>query len=146
MWRLPAHSSALCNARRMNQDLARRDRTAIWFAYLSPLIGVPLIGPWVTHALLDDDAKARPYVARAFDLHLLTAIAGFALSIVGIFLESGSGAVVFAILLALLVIAAGTDFVLLFGALKGTRWANPWQPVVLGGRSRYKPEPYIGPL
>lgn len=127
----------------MSEDLASRDRTAIWFAYLSPVLGIPLAGPWIAHALLDDDAAGRPYVARAFDLHLFTIVGGVAVMIFGFFIHP-EGAVIVAGALMTLSIAVG--FALLFGALKGSRWASPWQPVVLGGRSRYRSEPYVGPL
>ncbi len=143
MTRLPVHAGSLWNACRMNQDLDGRGRTAIWFAHLSPVIGVPLIGPWIAYALLDDDSTARPYVARVFDLHLLTVVIGVAVLVLGLFFDPGVG-VVAAGLVAM--VSLVVNAALLFGALKRTRWSRPWQPVVLGGRSRYQPEPYIGPL
>jgi hypothetical protein len=125
----------------MVTELNRHDRVPVISAFLAPLVGLPLLGPWVIHASLAEDSAARPHVARAFDLHLGMGVGGVALLIPGTFLFGYAIAEIIAGVF--LVVAMFASFVLLVGVLRGARWSAPWEPAALGRRTFYRQEPFI---
>lgn len=125
----------------MSSAVHPKDRVAVFAAYLSPLLGLPLLGPWVLSAVIPDDSTARPHVMRAFDLHLAALISGIVLTI-GSFFFSGS-ALYFAAMGAIFLSFILADLLLLLLAIRGTSLVL-WEPLVLGRRTFYRHEPFIG--
>jgi hypothetical protein len=127
----------------MSNAVHPKDRVAVVAAYLSPLVGVPLLGPWVLSAVIAEDSTARPHVGRAFDLHLAAFVGGVVLAFAGIaFFDHPA---YYAILGGLVLLVAIADLLLLYWALRGTpRSRELWEPIVLGRRKFYRQEPFIG--
>jgi hypothetical protein len=125
----------------MSSAVHPKDRVAVIAAYLSPVYGLPLLGPWVLSAVIAEDSTARPHVMRAFDLHLAAMISGVVFTIGALFFMDSLVYVVIFCALFLLFVAA--DVLLLFWALRGTS-RSLWEPIVLSRRRFYRQEPFTG--
>lgn len=117
------------------------ERIAVAAAYLSPFVGFPLVGPWVLHAAATDASKARPHVARAFDVHLMSTGVAIVLAVVTLIFFDVTAVV--GVLATAVAVAAVADVVLLIGALRGGWLSSPWDPIFLGSRKFYHQEPHI---
>lgn len=125
----------------VDSGLSSADRIAVVAAFVAPAVSLPLIGPWVLHAVLPEDSSARPHVARAFDLQLATTVTGFGLLGLGTFFSGyGTAEILVGILLLFSIVG---NVVLLAGIFRGARWSAPWNPVVLSHRSVYHQPPFI---
>ncbi|MCW2749448.1 MAG: hypothetical protein JWR83_558 [Aeromicrobium sp.] len=126
----------------MVDALHPRDRVPVVAAFASPLVSLPLLGPWVLNATVADDSPAKPHIGRAFDIHLFTTVIAIGLWLVSI---SFVGPVVAEFIgggfVALSLVAS---FVLLVGILFNARWSAPWEPIVFGHRKFYHQAPFIG--
>ena len=125
----------------MSSPVHPKDRVAVYAAYLSPLYGLPLLGPWVLAAVIPDDSTARPHVMRAFDLHLAAVISALVLAFGDLLLGDAMAYVV--VIGAILVFFVLADLLLLVLAIRGTA-LRLWEPIVLGRRKFYRHEPFIG--
>jgi len=117
------------------------DHVAICAAFLSPAAGLPLIGPWVVHAILPEESRARPHAARAFDLQLFAVVFSVAVFMID-FLVWGFPLTEF-IVGTFLILMTLAHVVLMVGALRRSSWADAWEPFVLGGRKLYEYTPFI---
>lgn len=126
----------------MVEVLHSRDRVPVVAAFLSPLVSLPLLGPWILNATVADDSPTKPHIARAFDIHLLSTLLAVGSWIAAvIFWGLNVAELVGGTVLALGLIGS---FVLLVGILRGTNWSSPWQPIFLGNRKFYYQEPFRG--
>ncbi|VXC05730.1 hypothetical protein [Aeromicrobium sp. 9AM] len=124
----------------MTSAVHPKDRLAVIAAYLSPLYGLPLLGPWLLAAVIPADSTARPHVMRAFDLHLAAVVSCFVLAVGTLFLGES---VVIVVVGGVLVFFTLADLLLLALAIRGTS-LTLWEPVVLGRRRFYRQEPFTG--
>lgn len=126
----------------MVEALHSRDRVPVAAAFLSPLVSMPLLGPWILNSTVADDSPAKPHIARAFDIHLLSTLIAVASWVVAVIVWGFNVAeLVGGTFLALGLLSS---FVLLIGILRGTKWSAPWQPIFLGDRKFYHQEPFRG--
>ena len=125
----------------MSNAVHPKDRVAVFAAYLSPLYGLPLLGPWVLAAVIPEDSTARPHVMRAFDLHLAAVIGALVLAFGDLLLGDAMAYVV--VIGATFVLFVLADLLLLVLAIRGTA-LRLWEPIVLGRRTFYRHEPFIG--
>ena len=125
----------------MSSPVHPKDRVAVFAAYLSPLYGLPLLGPWVLSSVMAEDSTARPHVMRAFDLHLAAAVCAFAFGVGGLFFMDSLAYVIAGAGFVLVFVVA--DLLLLFWAVRGTS-RSLWEPIVLGRRRFYRQEPFTG--
>jgi len=125
----------------MSSPVHPQDRVAVFAAYLSPLYGLPLLGPWVLSAVIAEDSTARPHVMRAFDLHLAAMVSCVVFAVGGLFfMDSLVYLVIFG---GLLLVFVAADILLLLWAVRGTS-RTLWEPIVLGRRRFYRQEPFTG--
>lgn len=132
-------SKARCS-RGMVEVLHSRDRLPIVAAFLSPLVGLPLLGPWILDASVADDSPAKPHIARAFDVHLLSTLLAIATWFTTIFIWGYDVAEIVGA--AVLIVGLAGSFVLLIGIVRNAKWSAPWQPIFLGDRKFYHQESY----
>ena len=125
----------------MSSPVHPKDRVAVFAAYLSPLFGLPLLGPLVLSAVIAEDSTALPHVRRAFDLHLAAMVSGFVFSVGSLFFMNTLA--YFVIFGGLVLLFVATDILLLFWAVRGTS-RTLWEPIVLGRRRFYRQEPFTG--
>ena len=125
----------------MSNAVHPKDRVAVFAAYLSPLLGFPLLGSWLLSAVIPEDSTALPHVRRAFDLHL-AALVSCVVLMVGSFFFSDS-VLYFGVMGGIFLFFMLADVALLFLAIRGTSLML-WEPVVLGRRKFYRQEPFIG--
>jgi hypothetical protein len=125
----------------MSSPVHPKDRVAVFAAYLSPVYGLPLLGPWVLSSVMAEDSTARPHVMRAFDLHLAAMAFLVVFGLGGLFFMDSPAYVVVGMGFALVFVVA--DLLLLFWAVRGTS-RSLWEPIVLGRRRFYHQEPFTG--
>jgi hypothetical protein len=126
----------------MVEALHSSDRVPVVAAFASPLVGLPLLGPWILNATAADDSPTKPHIGRAFDVHLFSTLIAIALWIASVgFVGPVAAEFIGGGFIALSLIAS---LVLLGGILFGARWSAPWDPIVFGHRKFYHQAPFVG--
>jgi len=105
------------------------EKASVAVGYLSQFIGLPVVVPSVLWKWVDPESPARPHLARAIDLHMITWVLAFGLVIASsAFADKDPFRSALASLFGLSIL---WDIALLVVALRGIKPSWVWRPVLL---------------